>query len=75
MPKMGMLFSVIFISSAISALTPEMQDIDAMSAAAIGDRTTVVVFDVFDATFDVDVFDDTFVVDVEPAPRVEGSRL
>ena len=40
MPKSGMLFSVIFISSAISALTPEMQDMEAISGAATGDNTT-----------------------------------
>ena len=40
MPNNGMLFSVIFISSATSALTPEMQDMEAMSAAATGERTT-----------------------------------
>ena len=41
MPKSGMLFSVIFISSAISALTPEMHDMEAISgAAATGDNTT-----------------------------------
>ncbi len=40
MPNNGMLFSVIFISSAISAFTPEMLDIEAMSAAATGERTT-----------------------------------
>jgi hypothetical protein len=40
MPKSGMLFSVIFISSAISALTPEIHDMEAISGAATGDNTT-----------------------------------
>ena len=50
MPNNGMLFSVIFISSATSALTPEMQDMEAMSAAATGERTTEGPLVVFPAT-------------------------
>ena len=50
MPKSGMLFSVIFLSSAISFLTPEMHDMDAMSDAAAGSRNDVL--GVFGVTFD-----------------------
>lgn len=70
MPNNGMLFSVILISSAISAFTPEMQDMEAMSAAATGDRTTEGPLVVFPTTTA-----DVVVIVVADAVAAVASRL